>query len=326
MGVYGAFEYGTGIVYGGLVSLVVPPSGPITGGTTVTITGQSFQATALDDSFGDGVLDPVKWTAAIAGSASSVAETTEGLRLRVAPTAGSSAQVTGNTTVTDTDLEVSWDIVTQIAALPAPGDVELATLKLYIDANNYVYISRKAGPLGHRYEAKVVVGGGTVDTALLVTTSADDSGSLRLIRRGTTVYMYSGTTEVLRSRQFVSTAAAPVLSADNLAAAYAIETLLSDFYVHTMVVFGTEPMLDAVVVEDNRISGTTPEGIAVAAVDVYMATYVTTLQTISNGYTYTDPTLFNIFSAAVPSQTVNVSISNDPILRNIRTGRPGFLR
>lgn len=323
MTLYGQPEFDTGVVFPSAASLFISPeSGTVLGGTEVTITGTSFQETGLDDPLNDSVLNPALWLATTVGKASSAIETVK-LRLQTDPTAASSAVVTGLTAVNDTDIEIDFSIVSPVVEVPPSDSVELATLRLYVDANNYAQISRKAGGNAtNHYEARTVVSGTTRESALLSTT--DLEGSLRIIRQGSTIYLYAGSMEVLRSQAFVSTAAVPVLRADNLSTAYAVVTDFSDFFVHTMVVFGTEPMLDAEVPSDERIVGTTPPGTRVGEVLLLISTSAGPVSTNGLSFVYTDPNTFVIMQQERRGTTL--SVTNDTTLRNLASGRPGFLR
>lgn len=326
MGVYGTgIEYGSGEVYGEITYFISPDSGPITGGTEVVIAGTAFLDTSLDDDFNDGAISAALWTVTNVGDASSATESAGKLHLQAGPVAGNSSEIETNNTVTETDVEVDYEIVTDINALPPPGTVELATLRLEVDGSNYTQVSRKSGPtFGDRYEVSVVVAGVTIESASI--TTSDTSGSLRIIRNGTTVYLYAGETEILRRSGFPTTAATVQVRVDNLSTAYGIQTDFDDFFVHCMVAFGTEPMLDALVGSDDRITGTTPAGLVYTAVDVEFSSATTDLSTFTDGYTYTDPTQFRILADTSLNATVDVSITNDTVLRNLRTGRPGFGR
>lgn len=326
MAVYGtAVVYGTGFVYGiagGLYS-IRPAEGPVTGGTQVEIGGLSFLDTHCDDSFNDAVIDPLKWTVTVVGAASSATESGGRLHLAASPVAASSARIASIFTVLDTDAEVDFFIQTPIATSPAPGPVELATLRLQVDALNYVQISRKTGgTFGDRYEAVVFVAGVQIEAAHRVT--ADLSGSLRIIRHGSMVYLLAGTTEVLRRTGFSTAAASLRVAVDNLAAAYAIQTDFDDFQVHTMVLFGDEPMLDANVISNDRILGTTPRTPLPALVSLSFATCSGPLPIFPGAFRYLDASQFVILAQLDGSVTTR--LVGDPILRNLSTGRPGFLR
>lgn len=326
MAVYGSgVVYGTGEIYGDNQYFISPDHGSIVGGTRVEIAGTNFLYTDCDDAFDDSTIDPALWTALASGGGSSVEEAGGRLRLAVGPNAASFAQLQSTHQVDGTDVEVEYNVVTPLASPPALGDVELATLRLYVSATTYARISRKTGPpFGDRYEAVIVVAGVTIESAQMLTTAT--SGVLRIIRDGTTVYLLAGTTEVLRHTGFVSTSANVQIRADNLAAAYAFRTDFDNFRVRTMVMFGTEPMLDAQVLSNDRIVGTTPEGVAVGDVDIHFAICLTDLPIFTDAYTYEDPAAFRILADTSLQQTTDVSVTNDPILKNLRPGRPGFGR
>jgi len=326
MAVYGTgVEYGAGFVYGEVFYFIDPTSGPVTGGTPVIIAGKNFLETSCDDSFDGVTINPALWVVATNGDASAATEGDGRLHLSAGPVAGNYARITSIDVVGDTDIEVDYFVVTPVLALPPPADVELATIMLRVDDNNYARISRMAGPtFGHRYEAVVVVGGVTIESASLLT--SDLEGSLRIIRHDDTVYLLAGTTEVLRRTGFSMADAGSRVAVQNLTANYAVQSDFADFFVHTMVLFGTEPMLDAVVLSDDRLTGTTPPGVKVEAVDIQFATCLEELQDFSDGFNYVDAAQFVILANVTSGQTVDVLITDDPTLRNLRGGRPGFGR
>lgn len=324
MAVFGtAVEYGTGYVYGPFSYFIVPDSGPVTGGTEVVISGQSFLDTSRDDGFDDGVVNPALWTVTLVGAASSAVENGGRLHLQASPVAGSSAKIDSIGTLLDTDAEVGFSVVTPVASLPAPAPVELAAFRLVIDPFNYAQVARKTGgTFGDRYEVVVVVAGATIESAYLPT--SDLAASLRIIRHGGTVYLYAGTTELLRRSGFPMAPATLRIAVDNLTAAYAVQTDFDDFAVHTMVTFGTEPMLDAQVPTADRILGTTPPGARVEEVDLSFAVAAGPLPLFPDAFEYLDPAQFTVMAPL--SGELVVSFSNDPVLRNLVVNRPGFLR
>lgn len=327
MALYGSgIEYGSGVVYGEALYFIDPNSGPITGGTPVIISGNApFLDTSCDDAFNGATIDLAKWTVTVVGASSSATESSGKLHFTVGPVAGNSVQLQSIKTYLDMDIEVDFSIVTPIEAVPPTDDVELATLRIYIDASNYFQVSRKSGPtFGDRYEAKVVVSGVAIESASRPT--EDLSGSLRLIRFGGVTYMYAGTTEVLRRSGFPTTAAPAQIRSDSLSTPYAMQIDFDNYVTHPMVIFGTEPMLDSMAIASNRISGTTPPGVAVGIVDVALATCAGPLPIFVGGFTYTDLTQFVILADTSLNQTTNLFVSSDPVLRNLRDGRPGFGR
>ena len=114
------------------------------------------------------------------------------------------------------------------------------------------------------------------------------------------------------------------MSVNNLAVGYSIATDFNDFYVHTMVVLGTEPMLDAQALTNERVIGTTPPGVRVATVPLYMATCSLNLPILSNAFSYEDAAQFVVLAPL--SGEISVAITNDTVLRNLRTNKPGFTR
>jgi len=305
------------------MGIVAPGVGPVTGGTSVEIAGSDLLDTAADDDFSGAVIDPVRWIVATNGAGSSAVEGGGHLTLAAGPVAGSYARIDSTVTMLDTDIEVAFSVQTDVAALVALAPVELAALRLSIDANNYAQVARKAGgAFGDRYEVAVVVGGVAIESAYQPTSEL--SGSLRIIRRGSTVYLYAGTTELLRRDGFPTTAAQARVSVANLTAAYAVQTAFDNFFAHTMVVLGTEPMLDAQVISEGRVLGTTPPGARVGIVDVHVATYAVPAFVIQDAFTYEDAAHFTVLAPL--SGAVSLTIANDTILRNLRTGRPGFTR
>lgn len=326
MSVYGTgVEYGAGFIYGEAFFFIDPTSGPVSGGTPVIIAGASFLETSCDDPFDGVTINPALWTVAVNGAASAATEGNGRLHLSAGPVAGNYARVTSIDVVGDTDIEVDFFVVTPVLSLPPLADVELATLMLRVDDNNYARISRKAGPtFGHRYEAVVVVGGVTIESASLL--SGDLEGSLRIIRHDDAVYLLAGRQEVLRRTEFSMADAGARIAVQNLTANYAIQSDFDNFFVHTMVLFGTEPMLDAVVPSPDRITGTTPPGVDVGTVDIHFATCLEELQDFVDGFTYQDAAQFVILANVTSGQTTDVTITDDPTLRNRRSGRPGFGR
>lgn len=320
--------FGSGVVYaagvyGGGTLLLAPSVGPVTGGTEVEISGFSLLDTSCDDDFSGGVVDPGKWTVATNGAGSAATQSGGRLHLAAGVAVGSYARISSVATFLDVDTEVSFDVQTDVAALVPSAPVELAALRLLIDANNYAQIARKTGgAFGNRYEVTVVVGGIAIESAYLPT--SDLTGTLRVIRRGTTIYLYANDIEVLRRSGFPTTAAKARVQVDNLTAAYSIATDFDNFYVHTMVVLGTEPMLDAQALTSDRVIGTTPPGVRVATVPLYIATATLNLPVLLAAFTYEDATQFVVLAPL--SGEVNVAITNDTVLRNLQTNRPGFTR
>lgn len=324
MGIYRTgIVYRGGVVYGQGLILVTPGSGPVSGGTRVEIAAFGLLDTSMDDPFDGVVVDPALWTVAVNGAGSAASESDGRLHLDVGAGAAAYARITSIATVTDTDAEVSFAVQTDVVALPPATPVELAVLSLWIDANNYAQVSRKTGgAFGDRYEVAVVVGGVTVESAYLPT--SDLAGDLRVIRQGSTVYLYANDIEVLRYTAFPTTAGSIRISTGNLADPYAISTDFDSFLVHTMVVMGTEPMLDAQVLSEDRIIGTTPPGIRVGVVDLNLATAAVSFSALADAFEYLDDAAFTVMAPL--NGELAITIANDPTLRNRRTGRPGFLR
>jgi len=307
-----------------MTDFITPTAGPVTGGTSVEIASpNNLLDIACDDDFAAGSINPAKWTASTNGAGSAATQSGGRLHLSTGAVAGSYARIDSVATLLDTDIEVEFDVQTDVAALPAASPIEMAAVRLFIDANNYAQIARKTGgSFGNRYEVTVVVAGVTIESAFLST--SDLSGSLRIIRAGSTVYLLAGTTEVLRRSGFPTTAASARITVGNLTAAYAIATDFDDFFVHTMVVFGAEPMLDANPITSDRVLGTTPPGARVETVAIKMAICSAILPVFTNAFTYDDAARFTVLAPL--SGAVSIAITNDPVLRNLRAGRPGFTR
>ena len=91
---FSLFKYGTGILYGTLLSLdsISPDSGPSTGGVDFVIRGDSFQFLSFDDTFEGSVLDVTKWTDISSGTGT-VATGSSHLQLSSGTTLGSVAGI-----------------------------------------------------------------------------------------------------------------------------------------------------------------------------------------------------------------------------------------
>jgi hypothetical protein len=304
--------------------------GPIDGGTEITFIGGNdtlgpldYVDTDCDDSFTGAVIDATKWTTAVTGSGTAVQNNE--LSLRTGVTVNSSAELRSfGTFDVVSDLRVDFRISTDLDLHVPASTVRFFDFELFVDANNYFRVSRVFDttiPARHAFRITCVIGGSTVDNLVVLT--APTSGCLRLVRVKNRVIVYFNSMVMYDSNPFLSaTRAQAIFRVINPSGVnqYDFTTIIDNFAVATMVLFGEEPgavkRLGETFIRVESPAVPTPRTVAVA---VY--TCAGLLFRILDAFDYELTTQFKVLSVG----TVTAGILNDRTLRNLAGGRLGFV-
>lgn len=254
---YSTFKYGAGVLYGSsaAVTSVDPETGPSVGGNTFVVVGSGFDPRQWDSYFDGVTLDAAKFIDISSGTGSSATDSPN-LALASGTTAGGVGGVETVPAWTNAQAEVGI-IISPIEAYPAT-EVELFTLSLYVDANNYaefsIVLGTSASTLALRF--KTVVAG--VTTATADTTWTTGLTTLKILRWGATVYFIVNGIVIKVVEQFVAASGKFRLMSRNVAANYDATSRVEVFYFRPFVVFDDRPVHDIEVVSDYRVRGLVP--------------------------------------------------------------------
>lgn len=318
MAIYSTFVYGTGVLYGPAVSItsVDPARGPSTGGNDFVIDGSGFANSNWSSFFEGAVLDPAKFSDISAGTGTATTNSPN-LVLASGAVAGGSGAIESVASWTDAQSEIVC-YIPSVLSYPS-AEVELVSLHLYIDATNYtkvgIYLGTSSSTLVLR--ADVVRGGSTLSTYEEAWTSG--TSKLKILRWGTTVYVYANGALFHKDTKFINTLATYRVSCSNTSTTYSVSTRVSAFYWRPFVLFDGRPVHDPVVVSEGRIRGVVPpswddKGTDAAysgTVDVSVVGVGTYTSTDAYEYYYVDQlTVINN-----ESSSIKVSFLSDSLLR-----------
>ena len=234
---------------------ITPPFGPVTGGTSVVISGDGFDMSECSDLFHDASLDPM-WSTIDSGSGSAV-ELIGSLRLNTGTTIGSISGIRTAETVDDIDVKIRVNSLNDF--IVRPKDKVITTkFGLFIDSGNYVYVQINRGISRGSVSAIAVDGGITVVD--FTSSSVNFSKNLRLLRINNRVIILLGNI-IFADFVWTNKLANVEISVDNLNENIDVQTEILHYIRNPLVLFFNEPMLDQIVVGDTRIRGTTPESL-----------------------------------------------------------------
>lgn len=319
MAKYSTFIYNTAVLYGwttGITS-IFPDSGPSIGGEDFVVVGEGFDYDLYDDDFTAVTLNLAKWTDISSGTGS-VATGTYHLQLNSGATASGIGGIEMVGTHLDTQFEARINVPSFNSVYPS-ATVNLFTISLYVDANNYANLELNLyANKDLKLETNVYKGG------IQVSSYSEDwtvgLSVLKLLRFGTDVYFYANGALFASTKQFVTTAANFRFFVDNRTANYSIiGTIVESIESKTFVAFDNQVVHDPTMVSGVRLRGITPASVDAKGtsaayqglVDISVVAGETKISTDSYEYVYLD----GLTLLDDSQSSVKISIIDDDTVR-----------
>ena len=306
--------------------------GPIEGGTVLTLIGgttggspNTFIDTTRDDDFAGAVIDPAKWVASTAGSGTVVQN--DGIYLETGIAVSSEAILTSFEPFDAiVEIQIDFSILTSVVRLPPADTTRFFDFELRIDANNYFRVSREYDaslPASDRHIFRItcVMGGDVVED--VVVPNDTRGGTLRLTRVRNRIIVRANSFVIYDGNPFSASADAFVVFRSvnpSLVNPYDFIVLLNNFRIPQMVLFGDTPGLVLEAAQD-YIRVQSPEVLLPQTVSILVYLASGLLAELQDAFTYFLSYEFRIVSNASES----VGIVSDRTMRNVVSGRSGFL-
>lgn len=251
---------------GGSDILILPPRGPLEGGTQVRIVSAAIlDMSACTPDWTDGVLDAGFWTLINTGTGSVAEVPLLGeLRLDTGTTAGSVAGVRTSATEDDIDIEVSGVAIENTAPAGATSCVfELALIES-ADTSFRLIAEQSRGVSSVR--AIVTVNGGVTFNQII--SERTSGATLRLQRFGSRVFAFVAGQVRMDATWQPGTAQIELRAASDATFGGRIVSRIRNWTRRPVILFGSEPLRDIIVRRASLIEGSTPPQILPDVVDV----------------------------------------------------------
>jgi hypothetical protein len=294
--------------YGGIVYPSVfggDKTGPISGGTRAIIYGNPLLMDALADTFPGVTLDP-SWTPSTSGSGS--VSVNDALYLSTGAAPGS-ASVTSTLPFFDFDITVQYSYNKDALSVWPQSDIKFYTFKVASSVNEYVVVDNYWSAQDQQLLIAVTVysDGSPIYTAK--STTASNRGTLRVVRLGSKLYVYSGTALILKYAWLPFISSISLSTSHTTTLPSGLELIVTEFRPNIIVALGDTPC-DRVSSLGTRIYFTSPtvEVQGDVPISIHGPTSIYVLDQI---FTYV------LDSSLTISDNTNVRIVGDSTIRDV---------